>query len=421
MSSSSSIRFSPKQRKFILESTSKINIAYGSIRAGKTHASLLRFGELVVDCPDNKIIMIGNSFGAIKENAVKLLTDELFKGYCVWKPGKQTLIFGQKEIRVIGAHDEGSVRAIQGNTHSLAYVDELTTIPYNFVDMLTTRLSHEWSKMIATCNPNSPVHPVKTNLIDNTTPGYCYSLHFDIDDNPHISEKEKNYLKTQYTGLFYKRYILGQWIAAEGSIYSDFSRETHVVKRAPGFSERYYVGIDYGMNNAFAMVMLGHRNNHSPHMWIEKEFVWDPKKTLRQKTNSELADHVEQFIEGYNVRGIYLDPSAESFEVELKRRRLRALEAKNDVYSGITFVANLISNQELKVLECCPTLIGEIEMYAWDPKKALNGDEAPIKKNDHTCDALRYVVYSVFGQRKSLNVDPPPQDGGRTLGGGRGF
>lgn len=376
---------SEKQKKFIYESTAKINIAHGSVRSGKTHSSLIRFVELVDRCPDSKIIIIGNSFGAIKENVVKFLKDDLLRGYCVWKGNK--LIVGDKEIRVIGAHDEGSVRAIQGNTHSLAYVDELTTIPYNFVDMLTTRLSHDWSKMIATCNPSSPVHPVKENLIDCGDPGYCYALHFDIDDNPALSEQSKADLRTKYTGLFYKRYILGEWVAAEGSVYADFSRKTHVLPRAPHFADNYFVGIDYGIHNAFACVLIGQNNTHSPHLWVEKEFYWDSKKTYRAKLNSELADDVERFLEGYNVRGIYLDPSASSFEVELKRRQIRVLQAENDVYAGITFVANLISNHELKVVSCCENLIGEIEQYVWDAKRAERGDEQPVKKNDHACFA----------------------------------
>jgi hypothetical protein len=101
---------SEKQKKFIYESVAKINIAHGSVRSGKTHATLIRFVELVHNCPDSKIIMIGNSFGAIKTNAVKFLTDEILRGYCIWKPGTQTLIIGDKQVRVIGAHDEGSVR-----------------------------------------------------------------------------------------------------------------------------------------------------------------------------------------------------------------------------------------------------------------------------------------------------------------------
>jgi PBSX family phage terminase large subunit len=409
---------SPKQQKFIDESIAKINIAHGSVRGGKTYATALRFAELAIACPNSEIIMIGNSFSTIKANVVDLLMNDILRGYCAWSDKK--LILGDKRIRVIGAHDEGSVRAIQGNTHSLAYVDELTTIPWSFVDMLTTRLSHPWSKMIATCNPNSPVHPVKEKLIDCDDPKYCYSLFFDINDNPVLTEEYKNDLKTKYTGLFYRRYILGEWVAAEGSIYSDFSRASHVLPRPPHYADNYFCGVDYGIHNAFAAVLIGQSNTYSPHLWVEKEFYWDSKKTYRQKLNSELADDLERFLEGYNVRGIYLDPSAESFEVELKRRHMRVIQAKNDVYPGITFVANLISNHELKIVECCPNLIGEIEQYVWDSKKALRGIEEPVKKNDHACDGLRYALFTAFGLKKQLKWNEGGLDGG-TLGGAKRF
>jgi PBSX family phage terminase large subunit len=409
------LKFSPKQMKFMDESTAKINIAHGAVRSGKSHISLYRFGELVINCPNNEIIMIGNSFSSIVDNGVRPLCDTLFPGYCAWQPGNKKLLFGDKIITIVGASDEGSIRRIQGNTHSLSYVDELTTIPYNFVDMLTTRLSHSWSKLVATCNPNSPSHPVKTNLIDNPDKEYCYNLHFDVDDNPYLDEKVKYDLKKQYTGLFYRRYILGEWVAAEGSIYADFSRATHVLPRAPHFADNYFVGVDYGIHNAFAAVMVGHSNSRTPHLWVEKEFYWDSKKMFRQKLNSELADDLEQFIEGYNVRGIYLDPSAESFEVELKRRRMRVIQAKNDVYPGITFMANLISNHELKIVKDCPNLISEMEQYVWDAKKAEQGDEEPVKKFDHSLDALRYCVFTVFGTKRSLKYGENIDDG-RTLG-----
>jgi PBSX family phage terminase large subunit len=272
--------------------------------------------------------------------------------------------------------------------------------------------------MIATCNPNSPVHPVKTRLINSSDPGYCYSLHFTVDDNPALSEDKKNELKSKYTGLFYRRYILGEWVAAEGAIYSDFSRDSHVLDRAPHYADNFFVGVDYGIHNAFAAVLVGHNNTHSPHFWVEKEFYWDSKKTYRQKLNSELADDLQQFIEGYNVRGIYLDPSAESFEVELKRRGMRVIQAKNDVFPGITFVANLISNHELKVVECCPNLIGEIESYVWDSAKAERGIEEPVKKNDHAVDGLRYCLYTAFGHKKNLGWGDNGNTDGKTLGGG---
>ena len=393
---------SPKQKQFIYESTAKINIAHGAVRAGKTLASLLRFVELVQVCPDNKIVIVGNSFSAVQVNVVKFLSDELLAGYCVWKPGNQILCIGDKEIRVIGANNEGSVRAIQGNTLSLAYVDEITTIPYSFVDMLTTRLSHDWSKLIATCNPSSPVHPIKTNFIDSTDNKYAYSLHFSLDDNPGISDTIKEEFRTKYTGLFYKRYILGEWVAAEGAIYADFDRKTHVVDDPPHYCDNYFVGIDYGAVNPTAFVLIGHSNKYSPHFCVEKEYYWDSSKMLRQKTNSELADDFERFIEGYPVRAIYIDPSAQSFQVELRRRGIRVLEADNDVYNGISFVANLISNHEIKVVSSCPNLIAEIEQYAWDPRKTAVGKEEPIKTRDHAVDSLRYATFTAFGGKKHL-------------------
>ena len=124
---------------------------------------------------------------------------------------------------------------------------------------------------------------------------------------------------------------------------------------------------------------------------------WDPKKTFKQKTNSEFADDIARFIDGYNVRGLYLDPSAESFSIELKRRGIRCLEADNDVFPGITFVANLISNHQLKILDTCPNLIRETEMYVWDPKKSARGIEEPIKQNDH-CFCTGTLISTDIGQ-----------------------
>lgn len=404
------MRLSNKQLEFIADSKAKINIAHGAVRSGKTHASLLRFAKLCMDCPDSKIIMIGNSFGAIVENAVRPLNEDLFRGYCSWQRGNQTLTIGDKRIRVIGAHDESAVRAIQGNTHSLAYVDELTTIPSAFVDMLTTRLSHDWSKLIATCNPNSPMHPVKTQFIDSPDKKYCYNLHFEIDDNPALSDTEKAFLKTKYTGLFYKRYIQGLWVQAEGAIYADFDRDMHVIPRAAGYAERYICGVDYGATNPFAAVIIGYRPNHSPRFWVEKELYWDPAKTFRQKTNGEFADDLQRFIEGYPITGVYLDPSAESFQVELRRRHIRVIEAENDVFPGITFCANLLSNHQLKIVESCKNLIKEIELYVWDPKKAQRGIEEPIKQHDHALDAMRYALYTAFGKRM-MDEKPKQPDG----------
>lgn len=421
---------SRKQLEFIDTVTkghAKINIAHGSVRGGKTFATASAFVEMAIMCPDNHIIMIGNSFSTIVDNVVKLIKDELYPGYCVWEPGNQLLKIGRKEIRVIGANDERAVRAIQGNTHSLAYVDEMTTIPLSFLEMLETRLSNPWSRLIATCNPSSPLHMIKTKYIDSTDKDYTYSLHFEIDDNPVLDERTKRDLKTKYTGLFYKRYILGLWVMAEGSIYSDFDRKTHVLERWTAADE-YIIGLDYGSTNAFAAVLIGFKRGHTPRFYVEKEYYWDSAKTFRQKSPSEYADDIIRFMGLHPVAAVYCDPSATPFILELKRKGIKCIEANNDVFPGIQFVSNLISNHQLCFHPSCTNTLRELEMYVWDSKKALRGEEEPVKQNDHAMDALRYALYTRYGNKMDLDGgkgkimpdDPRPMIDPRTMG-FRGF
>ena len=46
-------------------------------------------------------------------------------------------------------------------------------------------------------------------------------LHFTMDDNPSLSEDVRERYKTTYSGVFYKRFILGLWVMAQGAIYKD--------------------------------------------------------------------------------------------------------------------------------------------------------------------------------------------------------
>lgn len=403
---------SKKQKDFIMNSTAKINLAHGSVRSGKTFSTLLRWIELVAKSPDDKLVMIGKSLDSIMDNAVKPLRDELLRGYCTWHAGRRVLTIGGKDIRVIGANDQGSVGRIQGNTISGAYVDEMTILPSNFLDMLYTRLSLPHSKLIGTMNPDSPFHPLK-KMIDEADGKFVYALHFNLNDNPSLEDDYKQLLEKLYSGLWYRRYILGDWCMAEGAIYDFFDRKFHVVHRAPCAAQYYLLGVDYGTSNPFAMVLLGvNVTNPGAKLWVEKEYYWNPKEMGMQKTDTQFADALVDFISGYYVKLIYLDPSAQSMEVELKNRRLPVRQADNDVLNGIRTTSNFISQGDLVILDSCINLIREMEGYVWDAKAVLRGEDKPLKANDHAVDSLRYLIFSHFGQRttlKNFHVDPEKQ------------
>lgn len=393
----------PKQLEFIINSTGHWNLAHGSVRSGKTVGTLFRFLQAVDQCPDSQIWMVGHSSNTIYDNVIRLIFETpqmaIFKPFCSWFAGKRELRFKDKTIGTLGAKDEGAIGSFQGKTFSLAYCDEITLYPESIIDMIDTRLSKPHSMGFASMNPSHPGHKVK-QWIDKAESGddKYYALHFTLDDNPYVDEPYKQRIRDSLSGLFYKRNYLGLWCLAEGAIFDFFDRKIHVVNRAPRSAEYYVAGIDYGVNNNFACVVMGVNTGHSVQegisRWIEAEYVWDSKKEGRQKMNHEYAEDMERFLEPYGIRAVYIDPSAASFKLDLRKRGFNVVDANNDVIDGINFLTSEMSKGNLFVLDCCKHLIREIEGYVWDNKAAERGVDAPLKKADHLVDATRYVCYS---------------------------
>ncbi len=391
----------PRQVEFIINSTAHWNLAHGSVRSGKTVGSLFAFMNAVETCPDSQIFMVGHSSDTIYQNAIRLLLESeqlsIYKPYCTWYSGKRQLKYKDKSIQTLGAKDEGAIGQFQGKTFSLCYCDEMTLYPESIIDMIDTRLSNPWSKGFATMNPAQPSHKIKSwiDKAEAGDPNY-YSLHFTLDDNPYVDESYKQRIRDSLSGLFYKRNYLGLWCLAEGAIFDFFDKKIHVLSKPPAAAEYWVAGIDYGVSNAFACVLVGVNTGIATQtgkrMWVEKEYYWDCKKTGRQKINSEFADDIQAFLEPYAVKNIYIDPSALSMKLELQRRGMHIVEANNDVYNGIQEMCTQMGKGNLYVLKDCPNLIREIEGYVWDSKKSAQGDDCPVKKADHAVDALRYVL-----------------------------
>lgn len=409
--------FSSKQVEFIQNSNAKYNLAHGSVRSGKTVATLFRFMKEAFNSPGQSIFIIGFSLTTIYRNVISLLFDseelKFFSPFCNWAKGEHTLLFGDKKIKTIGAGDEGALGIIQGLTIDLCYCDEMTLYPDNVIDMIDTRLSREHSKLFASMNPKQPDHKIK-KWIDKADAGNAlyYSLHFTIDDNIFLPESYKRNIKENLTGLFYKRNYLGLWCMAEGAVYDFFDRNIHVRVRPPCAAEYYIAGIDYGTSLVFACVLIGVSTGRATQtgkkMWVEKEYYWDVAQTHRQKTNTEYMRDLKIFLGDYPLKAVYVDPSAAAFKLEMKRGGYHVVDANNEVLDGIQTVAMLMHEGTLTIMQECRNLIREIEGYVWDNKKAEKGEDAPLKKHDHALDALRYPCLT-HKVPTFMNVPQQPQ------------
>ncbi len=402
---------SPKQKLSLRDSTARINIWEGAVRSGKTFVSLIRFLKELSRGPEGEYCIVSRTYDSFKRNLLPLLS-YLIGADARYYSGKREMNIWGKTIHIIGADDERAETKLRGPTFSGAYVDEATIIPESVFKMLISRCAMKGAKIFATTNPDSPYHWLKVDYLTNNPD--VVSWQFTLDDNPELKEDERAYLRRQYKGLWYQRFIEGLWVQAEGAIYDFFAPELHVIDFPGQFPEYTILGIDYGTTNPFAAVLIGVNPNKYPNMWVEKEYYYDSKKHQRQKTDGEYVEDLKaKFFSGTCIppRAIYLDPSAASFNAALRKEGISNVsEAKNEVIDGIRLVSHYMNQGSLKITKQCPNVISEMQSYVWDTKASIRGVEQPLKQNDHALDALRYAIYTHFFGRSSRSMTPRDLD-----------
>lgn len=388
-------------------------IADGSIRSGKSMSMSLSFAMWATECfTDCNFAICGRTVGSVRRNVVDDLKRMLkSRGYDVTdRRGDNMLIISRRNhvnyFYLFGGSDERSQDLIQGITLAGVLLDEAALMPESFVNQATGRCSVEGAKLWFNCNPaGSRVHWFKTKWINQCVKKRLLYLHFTMDDNLSLSEKTKEKYKRRYVGMFYRRYIEGRWVAAEGVIYDMWnpSENTYDPEDAePDYETRYrrYIAVDYGTTNP--MVFLDVIDDGMT-FWVKNEYYYDCKRTTaqRQKTDYEYGDDFEKFVGGDHSVTVIIDPSALSFRVELRNRGYRVKEADNEVLDGIRMTATLIQKRRIRTLRGkCPNFQHEIETYIWDEKAAQHGDERPVKESDHAMDAIRYLVKTTVNRRR---------------------
>lgn len=373
----------------------RYNVWNGAVSSGKTITTCFKLVDAIINGPPGEVLLVGKTELTLERNVIDPLISIFGQG--IQKVGHQLFIFGRK-CYLVGANDERSEQKIRGISLVLAYCDELTLFPESFFKMLITRLRQKNAALIATTNPDAPTHYLIDSLLEN--PGMKDDLNAwfsTMDDNAYLDPEYVKAMKKAYpeSSLWYKRYILGLWVAAEGVIYDMWDPAKHVSDKTDMQAWEWYVGIDYGTNNPCAFLMIG---THNGEAFCAGEYYWDSLKKNRQKTDAEYADDLISFIGNVKVRYVIVDPSALSFKVELRRRGIPVKDADNSVLDGIRTVSRLLTAGKLHVNKSCENLIKEFSSYVWDEKSQTSGEDRPMKANDHALDALRYVMHTVLGR-----------------------
>ena len=375
-------------------------IADGAIRSGKTVCMSLAFVQWSMHSFNGQNFgMCGKTVGSFRRNVLSVLKQMLpARGYTIRDRRTDNLVVisrGSTEnyYYIFGGKDEGSQDLVQGITLAGILLDEIALMPESFVNQATGRCSVDGSKFWCNCNPAGPEHWFKKQWIDEQKKRNLLYLHFTMEDNLSLSEQIRARYRAMYTGIFYRRYILGQWCLAEGLVY-EFDPEKHVTDDFPEWGE-WYISCDYGTLNPFSAGLWCVRDGVAVRV---SEFYHSGREKQHQLTDEEYYREIEKLAGDRDIRHVVVDPSAASFITCIRSHgRFSVRKAKNDVMYGIRLTAMMLQAGVIKIGADCKDAIREFGLYHWDDKGEV---DKPVKENDHAMDDIRYFCATVMRRNR---------------------
>ena len=400
-------KFSPKQ-KLVLTWWMPGNpyhekeaiVCDGAVRSGKTMAMGLSFFLWAQCCFDGKKFGIcGKTIQSLRRNVLSEILPMLEGLGAVWQEKRSenlvTVQFLGHENRfyIFGGRDESSASLIQGITFAGVLLDEVALMPRSFVEQACARCSVSGSRLWFNCNPAGPSHWFYKEWILEADRRNCLRLHFTMEDNPSLTQAIRQRYERLYSGVFYRRFVLGQWAQAEGRVYDFF--EPDMVRPVPGGSfEKWYISCDYGTVNPTSMGLWGLQKG----VWYRvKEFYFDSRAKQRQMTDEEYAAALDKLAGGRPITAVVADPSAASFMETLRRHGWVVQKAENEVLSGIRLTADYLKAGKIVICEGCKDLLREMDEYVWDLESESR--DRVKKEHDHAMDEMRYFVATVLGKK----------------------
>lgn len=402
-------------------------IADGAVRSGKTVSLAMSYVMWAMDTFNGEnLALCGKTIYQCRRNVVTPLKQMLkSRGYKIHDALSENILIisltkmdGDKKVTIVnyfhifGGSNEASQDLIQGITLAGVFFDEVALMPESFVNQATARCSVSGAKFWFSCNPDQPFHWFKQGWINKVEEKKILYLHFTMDDNPSLDEKTKERYRNLYSGVFYKRFILGLWVLADGVVYPMFDSEKHCVDYDRPWT-RVFIAGDFGIQNPTTFGLYGYYAREKRYHLIDRYYHNGREGILQtsknspvrhgqgQKTTKEYCKDLVNWIEDMNYKPAYiaLDPSAAPLLVELrkepyfKRRNIRILPAKNSVMIGIQFLSYLLTAGKFTLYKNAKYDEEEFASYVWNEDRLeKGGDEEVVKLNDHCMDSNRYAV-----------------------------
>lgn len=394
---------SPKQAKILAFPYSKYDalICDGAVRSGKTSIMMWAFVRWAMEnFSGQRFGVCGRTVDSCTKNIIVPFTAMSLakERYIIrWRRGDKVMEVRRGAVtnyfEVFGGKDEASYTLIQGRTLAGVLLDEVVLMPRSFVEQALTRCSVDGAKLWFSCNPGSPQHWFYTEWIQRSKERNALYLHFEMTDNPGLSQKTLERYQAMFSGVFYDRYIRGLWVLAEGLVYPMFG-ESCIVDDIPQYdpyhAKEYYISCDYGTLNPFSAGLWCWDGKTATRI---REYYYSGRDTQSNKTDEEYYKEIEKLRDGLDIKSVIVDPSAASFIEVLRRHGMAVRKARNDVLPGLMTTARFLQDGVIKIHRDCKDGIREFGLYRWDEKST---EDKVVKENDHAMDDIRYFCYTIL-------------------------
>lgn len=397
-----------KQKTFLIDSNrrkNRITLLYGSVRSGKTFVSLLWFAAFVLTrAREDEFLMIGKTMTTLRRNSLNLLQSLVGeKNFTYTVSAKEGRLFG-RTVWLEGADNEAAESKIRGMTLAGVYMDEATEIPKPVTMQCLARLSLSGARFIGTTNPDDPENYVNQDIILNPIIDK-HVVKFSLDDNTFLDQAYKENLQKEFTGVFYERFILGNFVRAEGVIFRQFADhpEKWILDEVPKDVKWMTFGIDFGVNRSKTIFICTGIRERGAGVVILDEFRISESGVRPDEIERRFCEFARRCIEKYkNIKPTYCwtdQPETLTLGIAAAVRKaglpLTVMVAdKRQINERIYAKERMLNLGKWHVMQSCSMVIYSTSNQLWDEKKTDKGQDVRLDNDPKVNDVADAEEYS---------------------------
>ena len=315
-------------------------------------------------------------------------------------------------FRLLGSNREAA-RRVRGHNLAGVLIDEVTEMPdVEFVRLVWSRVRDPRCPspiVLMTTNPGGPDHWALTRIADPIRRGrVAGSVQLWLPEhNPALTAEALADLKATYPEgtVGYRRYLLGEWVAQDGSVYPTHLLDQAVTPVPSRPVDRYAISVDVGYAAATHTVLWGSWSGS----WVAlDEWVYEGLDDRQMIAGDQVKAALTRFRLAYpdlkrRLALVAVDPSPGGPEGWLRSARnllsgwpTRVLAAdKTRLVAGIELTRRWLATGRLRFGSGrVPVLMSAMRRYHWG-QPTRTGLETPVQVDDHGPDACRYLVQTV--------------------------